>query len=195
MLPLRAAGLSKRATHSSPNVFVVPAGSSELSEPKNARPWLSHAITGSPALAVRICASAAYGEVSSGIARDERADEARAAVLRAVVAEPDRADGVPVGDAAVVDAAVVVRAAEQDARVARIDRDGGLVLAAARDRALVERRVGVWVAGRERVGADIAAVRPVVVREPRVGRIGLEGCNRADHGGCDKRARGSNAQM
>jgi hypothetical protein len=31
-------GLSKTATHSSPKVFFVPAGSSELSEPKKARP-------------------------------------------------------------------------------------------------------------------------------------------------------------
>src|SRR5215211_9217340 len=46
-------GLTKRATQTSPNVLSVPAGSSELSEPKNARPWLSHAITGSPELAVR----------------------------------------------------------------------------------------------------------------------------------------------
>src|SRR5215212_467600 len=46
-------GLTNRATHTSPKVFRVPAGSSELSEPKNARPWLSHAITGSPELAVR----------------------------------------------------------------------------------------------------------------------------------------------
>ena len=59
-------GFSKRATHTSPNVFGVPAGSSELSEPKKARPWSSHAITGSPALAVRACDERAYGEVSSG---------------------------------------------------------------------------------------------------------------------------------
>ena len=71
-------GFEKRATHTSPNVFAEPAGSSELSEPKNARPWPSQAITGSPALAVRACESAAYGEVSSGIARDERALQARA---------------------------------------------------------------------------------------------------------------------
>ena len=64
--PPSPAGLSKVATHTSPNVFFVPAGSSELSEPKNARPWLSQAITGSPELAVRMCASAAYGEVSPG---------------------------------------------------------------------------------------------------------------------------------
>src|SRR4029450_7552866 len=93
-------------------------------------------------------------------------DEARAAILRAIVAEPDRADGSR-GSAAIVDAAVVVRAAEQDACIARIDRDGRLVLATARDAALVERRVGVWNASRERVDADIAAVRPRVVREPR----------------------------
>ena len=54
------------ATHTSPKVFGVPAGSSELSAPMNARPSLSHAITGSPADAVRTCASAAFGEVSPG---------------------------------------------------------------------------------------------------------------------------------
>jgi hypothetical protein len=58
--------LRKRATKTSPKVFGVPAGSSELSEPKNARPWLSQAITGSPALAVRACESGAYGDSSSG---------------------------------------------------------------------------------------------------------------------------------
>src|SRR3954454_6242066 len=46
-------GLTKRATHWSPNAFAVPAGSPDASAPKNARPWLSHAITGSPAVAVR----------------------------------------------------------------------------------------------------------------------------------------------
>jgi hypothetical protein len=58
--------LSKVATQTSPNVFFVPAGSSELSEPKNARPCASHAITGSPALAVRACDSAASGDLSPG---------------------------------------------------------------------------------------------------------------------------------
>src|ERR1700675_4456780 len=57
--PVWPPGLSKVATHTSPKVFFVPAGSSELSDPKKARPWLSHAITGSPELAVRMCASAA----------------------------------------------------------------------------------------------------------------------------------------
>jgi hypothetical protein len=59
-------GFAYRATHSSPKVLAVPAGSSELSEPKKARPWPSQAITGSPALAVRACDNAAYGDVSSG---------------------------------------------------------------------------------------------------------------------------------
>src|SRR5437870_2691860 len=56
--PVGPPGLSKRATHTSPNVFFVPAGSSELSEPMNTRPWPSQAITGSPDEAVRTWASA-----------------------------------------------------------------------------------------------------------------------------------------
>src|SRR2546422_6488511 len=64
--PFSPAGLSKVATHSSPNVLAVPAGSPELSDPKNTRPWASQAMTGSPALAVRTFASTAYGEVSPG---------------------------------------------------------------------------------------------------------------------------------
>src|SRR5215467_1433676 len=64
--PFSPVGLSNRATHSSPNVFLVPAGSSELSAPIKTRPCPSQAITGSPAEAVRICANAAYGEVSPG---------------------------------------------------------------------------------------------------------------------------------
>src|SRR3954453_8367414 len=59
-------GLTKRATHWSPNPLAVPAGSPDASAPKNARPWLSQAITGSPAVAVRTCARRAYGDVSSG---------------------------------------------------------------------------------------------------------------------------------
>src|SRR3954454_12132224 len=47
--PSGPAGLSNRATHTSPKVFFEPAGSSEDSEPMKRRPWLSHAITGSPA--------------------------------------------------------------------------------------------------------------------------------------------------
>ena len=64
--PVGPPGLSNRATQTSPKVFFVPAGSSELSDPKYALPWLSQAMTGSPELAVRMWASAAYGEVSSG---------------------------------------------------------------------------------------------------------------------------------
>src|SRR3954452_5235846 len=64
--PPGPSGLSKTATNTSPNVFFVPAGSSDDSEPMNARPCRSQAMTGSPALAVRICALAAYGEVSPG---------------------------------------------------------------------------------------------------------------------------------
>src|SRR5436305_6396488 len=52
--PLTPPGFTYRATHSSPNVFFVPAGSSLDSEPMNTRPWASQAITGSPAPAVRI---------------------------------------------------------------------------------------------------------------------------------------------
>src|SRR5262249_40870552 len=44
--PLSPIGLSNRATHSSPNVFLVPAGSSELSAPIKTRPCPSQAITG-----------------------------------------------------------------------------------------------------------------------------------------------------
>src|SRR5438270_7289045 len=43
------AGLVKRATQTSPKVLAVPTGSPELSDPKKARPWASHAMTGSPA--------------------------------------------------------------------------------------------------------------------------------------------------
>src|SRR5215472_8028796 len=57
--PFSPFGLSNRATHSSPNVFLVPDGSPELSDPINTRPWLSHAMTGSPDEAVRIWASGA----------------------------------------------------------------------------------------------------------------------------------------
>src|SRR5215468_671724 len=64
--PFSPIGLSNRATHSSPKVLAVPAGSPELSDPINTRPWPSHATTGSPAPAVRICANAAYGETSPG---------------------------------------------------------------------------------------------------------------------------------
>src|SRR5437660_6179168 len=59
VLPLSPAGLSKRATHTSPNVFGDPSGSPELSEPMNTRPCASHAMTGSPAPDVRTRASAA----------------------------------------------------------------------------------------------------------------------------------------
>ena len=45
---------------------------------------------GRPALAVRTCARAAYGEVSPGIAGHQRGLERRAAVLGPVVAQPDR---------------------------------------------------------------------------------------------------------
>jgi hypothetical protein len=53
-------------TQTSPNPFGVPAGSSLDSAPANSRPCLSHARTGSPALAVRMRARLAYGEVSPG---------------------------------------------------------------------------------------------------------------------------------
>src|SRR5262249_14330121 len=90
-----------------------------------------------------------------GVARDERARPRSAAGHRPVVAEPhwpDRAGR----RTPVVDAAVVVGAAEQDVRVARVELYGGLVLAAVRDRALVERLVGVRIAGSEGVRADVA---------------------------------------
>src|SRR5579859_5960916 len=64
--PVSPPGLSKVATHSSPKVLAVPAGSPEDSEPMNTRPWLSQAMTGSPDDDVRIFASAAYGEASPG---------------------------------------------------------------------------------------------------------------------------------
>src|SRR3954451_10932326 len=65
-LPAGPLGFTKRATHWAPKPFAVPAGSPDDSEPKNARPWLSQAMTGSRELAVRICARAAYGGVSPG---------------------------------------------------------------------------------------------------------------------------------
>src|SRR3954453_3966816 len=64
--PLVPSGFSKVATHSSPNVLAVPAGSSLDSEPANRRPCLSQASTGSPELAVRIWAREANGDVSPG---------------------------------------------------------------------------------------------------------------------------------
>src|SRR6476620_1784756 len=64
--PPGPAGLTNVATQTSPNVFFVPAGSSDDSDPANRRPSASHASTGSPAVAVRTCARAANGEVSSG---------------------------------------------------------------------------------------------------------------------------------
>src|SRR6185503_21233765 len=64
--PSGPSGFTYRATHSSPNVFFEPAGSSLDSEPMNTRPSASHAMTGSPALAVRILARAPRVEVSSG---------------------------------------------------------------------------------------------------------------------------------
>jgi hypothetical protein len=54
------------ATQTSPSVFFDPAGSAELSEPAKSRPWLSQARTGSPELAVRMWARAAYGVPSPG---------------------------------------------------------------------------------------------------------------------------------
>src|SRR4051812_12794792 len=59
-------GFTYVATQTSPKVFGEPAGSSELSDPAKRRPSPSHASTGSPELAVRIAARAAYGEVSPG---------------------------------------------------------------------------------------------------------------------------------
>jgi len=78
----------------------------------------------------------------AGIAGNERALEAPARVLRAVVAEPDGAvrNGQSVGLRR-IHPAVVVRAADQDARVARIELDGRLVLPSVRDRALLDHRV------------------------------------------------------
>src|SRR3954451_13117433 len=66
VVPPTPAGFSYVATHSSANVFFEPAGSSELSEPANSRPSPSHARTGSPELAVRMWARAAYGVLSPG---------------------------------------------------------------------------------------------------------------------------------
>src|SRR5213596_4200880 len=64
--PLTPCGFSYVPTQTSPNVFAVPSGSPELSEPANSRPCLSQANTGSPESAVRTCADAAYGELSPG---------------------------------------------------------------------------------------------------------------------------------
>src|SRR3954452_17286182 len=64
--PPTPAGFSYVATQTSPKVFLLPPGSPELSEPANSRPSPSHASTGSPALAVRTWARAAYGDVSPG---------------------------------------------------------------------------------------------------------------------------------
>src|SRR5258705_11976303 len=64
--PVGPLGFSYVATQTSPKVFFDPAGSSLASAPANTRPCLSHARTGSPALAVRTWARAAYGDASSG---------------------------------------------------------------------------------------------------------------------------------
>ncbi len=64
--PPGPAGFWYVATQTSPKVFLLPSGSSELSAPAKSRPWRSQARTGSPALAVRMCARAAYGLVSPG---------------------------------------------------------------------------------------------------------------------------------
>ena len=120
----------------------------------------------------------------AGIARDERADPARAGVLRTVVAEPDRAggDGMAVRVRRVVDTAVVVRAAEQHARVPRVDGDGGLVLPAVRDGALVERGIRIGITGGERVGRDVAgAARAGVAVVRQAGVAAGRGDARDEH--------------
>ena len=115
------------------------------------------------------------------VAGHERAPEARATVLAAVVAEPDRPDRRRRRAAGrLIDAAIIVGAADQQVRVARVDLDGRLVLAATGDAAFGERVVRVGVAGGQGVGADVAAAD--VVRQADV--AGGEGA--ADHGhGCD----------
>ena len=63
------------------------------------------------------------------VTRDERTGEARAAVLRAVITEPDRSDRRRCRRAErLIHAAVVVGASEDHVRVPWIDRDGRLVL-------------------------------------------------------------------
>ena len=111
--------------------------------------------------------------VRRGVVRipwDEGADEAPACVLRPVVPHPDRSDRdrVPVGVVRVVDAAVVVRRAQDHVGVPRVDGYCRFVLAAARARALSECRVRVRRPGCQRVGADVAGVVRVV-GEPHVG--------------------------
>src|SRR5258706_10235864 len=64
--PFAPSGLTNRATHWSPKPFAVPAGAPHDSEAKNPRPWVSHATTGAPPPAVRICARAADGDRSPG---------------------------------------------------------------------------------------------------------------------------------
>src|ERR1044072_9102181 len=59
-------GLTYVATHSSPKVFGVPAGSSLDSEPMKTLPSASHAITGSPALAGLVFARGPRGGGSAG---------------------------------------------------------------------------------------------------------------------------------
>src|ERR1044072_5087063 len=104
------------------------------------------------------------------VARDERADEARAAVLGAVVAEPD----VPQPEERAVlveDRAVVVRAAHDHLRVAWIARPRRLVPPPAAPRARGQDVVGVRVARHHRVVTDVAGrYGRVVVGQSNVGR-------------------------
>ncbi len=106
-----------------------------------------------------------------GVSRNQRGLERCAAVLGPVVAQPDRPDrqrrtvGVR---AVVVGPAVVVRAAHDHLRVARVDRDRGLVLPAPGAGALGEGGVGVGLPGHGRVVRDVPRRTRRIVGQPGV---------------------------
>ncbi len=134
----------------------------------------------------------AQGRRVARISRDQRADEGFARVLGAVVAEPDGAgrDWRSVVVIAVVErSAVIVRGSDHDPAVARIDREGGFVLAPSGARAFVERVVGVMRKPGDVVGAHVAAVREVV-REPNV-----DAWRRRQHGRRAKSERGTKGRQ
>ena len=99
------------------------------------------------------------------ISGHQRALKTGPAILGTIIAEPDRPrrDRRAVGViAVVVDAAIIIGAADEHPKIAWIDRHGGFVLPTLRSRALAQCRVGIRNARSERVGTDITAARKVV---------------------------------
>src|SRR6185436_18450762 len=104
------------------------------------------------------------------ISGHEGTAERRAAVLRPIVAKPDRSGGVKGSGRSSVDAAIVVGTADQHACVAWIYSHGRLVLTPSRDRALIEYSIGIGNACRERVSADVTASHVVAQTNVRRGK-------------------------